>query len=101
MSKHLPCPFCGSTDLTSNTWSMDEGEKPAIECNNCYAGAPTDVWDRRELPPEGAEFQFEGKTWTVTDHSYSGFGYSELKITLERTDLEKPEDVESFELTAG
>ena len=40
----IPCPFCGSTDLTKNLWSLDDGEVDAIECNQCCAGAPAESW---------------------------------------------------------
>lgn len=43
----LPCPHCGSTDLSSGFWSLDDEEVDAVECNNCYAGAPERVWNQR------------------------------------------------------
>ena len=48
----LPCPFCGSESLYDSTWSLDEGEVDALECSQCYAGAPTTVWNtpRTETP---------------------------------------------------
>ena len=47
LQQALPCPFCGSTDLTSNLWALEESEVGAIECNNCYAGAPFTTWNTR------------------------------------------------------
>lgn len=52
MKKHLPCPFCNSTDLHElELWiARDEGEElvDGIECNNCDAQARADRWDERE-----------------------------------------------------
>jgi len=42
-----PCPFCGSTDLSKNLWSLNGGEVDAVECNGCYAGAPKESWIKR------------------------------------------------------
>lgn len=51
-----PCPFCHSTDLTRNEWYVDDEEVPAVECNNCKAGAPLDAWNRsRWLCPENGD----------------------------------------------
>ena len=41
------CPFCGSHDLSEGLWSLDDGEVDSIECNQCYAGAPKEVWNAR------------------------------------------------------
>jgi len=43
----LCCPFCGSNDLTTGLWSLDEGEVDSIECKQCYAAAPKSVWNDR------------------------------------------------------
>lgn len=43
----LPCPFCGSTHLSQNEWSADDGEFPAIECDDCLGSAPAAVWNAR------------------------------------------------------
>ena len=43
----LPCPHCGSADLSSSFWSLDDEEVDAVECNNCYAGAPERAWNQR------------------------------------------------------
>ncbi len=43
----LPCPFCGSTNLTPGYWSLDDGEVDSVECDDCYAGAPVDAWNKR------------------------------------------------------
>ena len=54
----LPCPFCGSTNLTSNEWSVDEdhaskfgadefSEIWAMECMDCLGSAPLVSWNRR------------------------------------------------------
>mgnify|MGYP006273694767 CR=1 FL=1 len=45
-----PCPFCGGTELDINQWSLDEGEVDAVECRQCYAGAPVAAWQRRPDP---------------------------------------------------
>ena len=39
-----PCRYCGSTDLLTNLWSTDDGEIDAIECKDCMAGAPLNIW---------------------------------------------------------
>jgi len=43
-----PCPFCGSTDLSKNFWSLNGGEVDAVECNDCCAGAPAESWVKRK-----------------------------------------------------
>lgn len=43
----LPCPFCGSKTLTKALWYINDEEAKAIECGDCYAGAPVDTWNRR------------------------------------------------------
>lgn len=43
----LPCPFCGSTHLSRNEWSGEDGEFPAIECDDCLGSAPEAVWNVR------------------------------------------------------
>ena len=57
-----PCPFCGSTDLITGSWCIDDdeahelvkpgdlGEIPSIECNRCLGSAPSEIWDRRASP---------------------------------------------------
>ena len=52
MSKtdNKPCPFCGSTSLSTNLWSLDGGEVDAIECLQCYAGAPLSTWNAARKP---------------------------------------------------
>ena len=42
------CPFCGSTDLSKSIWSLNGGEVDAVECNQCYAGAPAEAWIKRK-----------------------------------------------------
>jgi len=44
-----PCPFCGSTDLDTNTWWTDEdgNEVDGVQCLKCHAGAPASVWNER------------------------------------------------------
>ncbi len=44
----LCCPFCGGTDLTPGYWSLDDGEVDSVECDNCYAGAPVEAWNKRD-----------------------------------------------------
>lgn len=43
----LPCPLCNSTNLSANLWCLDDGEVDAVECNDCYAGAPVTAWQKR------------------------------------------------------
>lgn len=43
----LPCPFCGGTNLLSGYWSLDDEEVDAVECGDCYAGAPITAWNKR------------------------------------------------------
>lgn len=57
-----PCPFCGSTDLQTGSWCIDEseayelvkpgdlGEVPSIECNRCMGSAPAENWNKRHQP---------------------------------------------------
>lgn len=43
-----PCPFCGSANLLEGTWDLDsKGEVIAVECGDCYAGAPLSTWNNR------------------------------------------------------
>ena len=44
----LCCPFCGSTNLTRGFWSFDEGEVDSVECDDCFAGAPLEAWNKRK-----------------------------------------------------
>lgn len=53
-----PCPFCGSADLVMASWYVDDDEVDAIECEQCKAGAPIDIWNSRskqESKPHSAE----------------------------------------------
>jgi len=56
-----PCPCCGSTNITSNEWTVDEdharqfdadehSEIWAFECSDCLAGAPAQSWQNRRDP---------------------------------------------------
>ena len=45
----MPCPFCGSLELSTNLWSLEDGEVDAIECDICYAGAPVKSWIDRAV----------------------------------------------------
>ena len=47
---YLPCPICHSTNLSDSTWSLDHGEVDAVECNECYCGAPLTSWQIRASP---------------------------------------------------
>ena len=48
----LPCPFCGSSDLSEGMWCLDDtGEVDAVECADCYAGAPIACWQKRANLP--------------------------------------------------
>lgn len=52
---HRPCPFCGSTEITENHWHTDDGEIDSVECSQCLAGAPADIWDghrHHEVQPD-------------------------------------------------
>jgi hypothetical protein len=56
------CPFCGSTDLITGSWCIDDdeahelvkagdlGEVPIIECNRCLGSAPAEIWNNRPDP---------------------------------------------------
>jgi len=46
-----PCPFCGSTELTTNYWSMNDGEQEAIECTQCYGSNLRKNWNNRKTLP--------------------------------------------------
>jgi hypothetical protein len=49
MAAAQPCPFCGSTTLAYAEWFLpDRGITPVIECEQCFAGAPFDVWQKRD-----------------------------------------------------
>lgn len=52
-SPFLPCPFCGSTNLLSGEWSLEHYDGEAIECADCAAGAPANVWNRRAGADDG------------------------------------------------
>jgi len=41
------CPFCGSYDLVSGSWYIDDEEVDSWECEKCKAGAPQRVWNQR------------------------------------------------------
>ena len=51
MSEHnYTCPFCGSYHLREVGWQLpDENGLPeevdALECQQCYAGAPLSAWE--------------------------------------------------------
>jgi hypothetical protein len=45
-----PCPSCGSNRLDSNFWIIDHEEVDALECADCKAGAPLEVWNRERDP---------------------------------------------------
>ena len=47
----LPCPFCGSTNLLTGSWYLDDEEVDSIECVDCAAGAPASSWTRRATDP--------------------------------------------------
>lgn len=62
-----PCPFCGSSNITSNEWIVDDdhagkfdadkfNEVPALECMDCLGAAPVVSWNQRpdpwRYPPE-------------------------------------------------
>lgn len=70
--KALPCPGCGSENITSNEWSVDEdhaaqfgadefSEIWAFECSDCLFAAPIQSWQTRpslwryppDLPDDG------------------------------------------------
>lgn len=41
------CPFCGSSNLLNGLWTLDDGEVDAVECGDCFAGAPLETWKKR------------------------------------------------------
>ena len=55
MKDLVPCPFCGSKNLTANEWCVDDnrfgadefGEIAAVECADCLGSAPLVSWGRR------------------------------------------------------
>lgn len=55
----------------------------AIQALNHLDDQPRPV-NMQELPREGTEFYFEGEIWRVVDFRYTGFGYDDLAIRLER-----------------
>jgi ribosomal protein L37AE/L43A len=57
----LPCPFCGSDELLSGSWYIDDGEVDAWECSKCFAGAPKSAWNTRH-----------GATDSVPDDRFAG-----------------------------
>ena len=76
------CPFCGSTDLITGSWCIDDdeahelvkagdlGEVPSIECNRCLGSAPAEIWNKLpdpwryppDMPPEGSRVLFTYRT---------------------------------------
>lgn len=44
----LPCPFCGGTSLTTDTWCFDDGEVDAITCRRCESAALHTAWNQRK-----------------------------------------------------
>ena len=81
MSRHKVCPFCGSINLSTGLWSLDSGEVDALECLDCYAGAPLDAWDRRAQPPteeaireafESGYYEGSGNLTWYEDHGDNG-----------------------------
>lgn len=42
-----PCPFCGSVRLSVTDWWDDDGEYPAIECDECKGSSPAVTWNLR------------------------------------------------------
>ena len=64
MTTDQPCPFCHSLDSRRVDESFyrdddDHGDHVIVECNNCRATAPTQVWNRDpwryppDMPEEG------------------------------------------------
>ena len=47
LAEAKPCPFCGSRTLTVGWWCLSDEDTEAIECAQCYAGAPFKAWQRR------------------------------------------------------
>lgn len=49
--KHLPCPFCGKSDLSVETlesaWK-NGGSGDHVVCSNCAASAPVECWQERK-----------------------------------------------------
>jgi len=48
-------PFCNSTDLVTGSWYLDDGEVDALECSECFAGAPVATWGRLASPWRSGE----------------------------------------------
>lgn len=44
----MPCPLCGSNNLSLGFWCLDDEDVEALECNQCHAGAPIETWQRRD-----------------------------------------------------
>jgi hypothetical protein len=51
-----------------------------------------------ELPPEGAEYFFEGERWVVSKYLFYPLGYPDLQIWLEQIKPEAPPKSTEFEL---
>ena len=49
--EHLPCPFCGKSNLSveplKSSWGNDDSEDHVV-CNNCAASAPVECWQERK-----------------------------------------------------
>jgi len=41
------CPFCGSRELRITDWFDEDGKYDAIECGQCKAAAPANIWPQR------------------------------------------------------
>ncbi len=70
-----PCPFCGSNNLLAGHWSLDGGEVDAWECQNCFAGAPVDSWNKRADDDEESVF-LTGETGLLVN--FDKYGFSEV-----------------------
>lgn len=50
--EHLPCPFCGKSDLSvenlKSAWDNGSSEDHVV-CNNCAASAPVECWQERKM----------------------------------------------------
>jgi len=94
MTTALPCPLCGSTNITSNEWSVD-GEHAkqfsadefseiwAYECNDCLAAAPVQSWQKRWIDGEPPL-----DTWVILVYRKAHGGESRPIMSIRTTDIE-------------
>jgi hypothetical protein len=74
----LPCPFCGSDQVSLSEGETGEGQPwPYVECENCAATATPENWNCRSPAPEGTWLWGKLMDWCRM-HGASPSNYNEL-----------------------